>query len=554
MRRATRGLGAVLVLWAAAVAIVRPTGDFPLMDDWMFAYGVDAVVNTGGLALSSNMEPSGVVHILWGALFAAAGGATYEVLRVSVLVLAAATVAVVWLLARRMGADETGAALAAAVFAFNPIALELGATFMSDVPFALWSTLSCVCFLRQLEHPGWRSITGAAAFTTLATLTRQVGLVWAIAFVPIALTVWRPWSLRRVAVALAPLAVGASALWWYSHWRIAAGQVPSGRGLKLDLLMELAMLGIHQPWNTFAKNSLNIAFHFGWYVLPVVIWSAGACDQSRWRRWLWLPLSAAAIVLSGKTAPWGSTILSDLGVGATGERRHELTSLGGGAHAPHWVWVAWTVAALCASAAFAIRLARWGVERALSPRQQFLIAGIALHLVPLVLTGFYDRYLLAVLPAAAALCAAGVLPQMRVPFFSRVGWGLVAVYAVFGAVAAHDYFSFSRARWTAIAELRASGRYQPEEIDGGFEYAGLIGRHVTGQPDLFELGRVIVARRPLAGVPVCGQIAYRAWLLPRWDAVWVMAVPPEPCPALSGTDIPEGGGLETLRVRPDMPR
>jgi hypothetical protein len=85
---------------------------------------------------------------------------------------------------------------------------------------------------------------------------------------------------------------------------------------------------------------------------------------------------------------------------------------------------------------------------------------------------FYERYLIpASCFAIPALAAAYHHAGGRAP--SPAAWLALALLGAFSVAGMQDYFSRNRAVWQAIAFLRERG-VQDLEIDGGFEFAGLV--------------------------------------------------------------------------------
>jgi hypothetical protein len=83
----------LMIVWAIAVYIVDPVGEFLINDDFGFATALQNVMNGRALGPTwlgpqgSGGGPALFVHLLWGQLFSNFFGYSFTVLRVSVLVL-----------------------------------------------------------------------------------------------------------------------------------------------------------------------------------------------------------------------------------------------------------------------------------------------------------------------------------------------------------------------------------------------------------------------------------------------------------------------------------
>jgi hypothetical protein len=244
-----------------------------------------------------------------------------------------------------------------------------------------------------------------------------------------------------------------------------------------------------------------------------------------------LGLVIAAVAITGKIAPWGSSVLYDLGIGPIMLQGllgpQDVASV---PHAPRWIWFLWTVAAAWGAAVLLLRaggeVARWPRDsvrddRVRRARIVFAVSALAIFATPMILVGFYDRYLLSTLPVTFALC---VLLARGRPSPAPARWAagaLLGVYVAFGVGAAHDFFAVNRARWTAIRSMLAAG-YQVDQVNGGVEYAGWHGMHSTGAPLHMPNAVVVVTLDPLPDHVVCGAVPFRRWLPPRQESVWIL--------------------------------
>src|SRR5437868_1252461 len=120
----TRGLAAevlgVIVLYAAAIAFVRPYGNFSVDDDTYFGLPALAFARTGHFHLT--FAPHSLrAQILWGALFVRLFGQSFESLRVASMV--SMTIAIVMLHAtfRKLPVSRGVRLFAVVAFAFHPL-------------------------------------------------------------------------------------------------------------------------------------------------------------------------------------------------------------------------------------------------------------------------------------------------------------------------------------------------------------------------------------------------------------------------------------------------
>ena len=87
-------VAALLLIWAVAVYIVDPVGEFMVNDDFAYTIALEKLSNEKTLG-PTWLGPKGfgggpalIAHLLWGKLFSKVFGNSFTILRISVLVVA----------------------------------------------------------------------------------------------------------------------------------------------------------------------------------------------------------------------------------------------------------------------------------------------------------------------------------------------------------------------------------------------------------------------------------------------------------------------------------
>ena len=89
--------------------------------------------------------------------------------------------------------------------------------------------------------------------------------------------------------------------------------------------------------------------------------------------------------------------------------------------------------------------------------------------------GFFDRYLIVLLPWLMVIC---VITNSDVANFrprgakAAIGAGVLLAISAFSVAATHDYLASNRVLWIALNRLMRDYGVGPEKIDGGFEFNG----------------------------------------------------------------------------------
>lgn len=134
-----RGAIALLLVWIAAALAVGLSGDFPLNDDWQYAYPVKQWVETGQLSIKARFSPNIVTQVVWGALFCKLGGGfSFECLRWSTWVAAGLGGLGFFRLLRLLSVSLSMATVGTAVLLFSPLYFHLSFSFMPMCLFWPW--------------------------------------------------------------------------------------------------------------------------------------------------------------------------------------------------------------------------------------------------------------------------------------------------------------------------------------------------------------------------------------------------------------------------------
>jgi hypothetical protein len=154
----------------------------------------------------------------------------------------------------------------------------------------------------------------------------------------------------------------------------------------------------------------------------------------------------------------------------------------------------------------------------------FLLAAL-IYLLPLLLSGFFDRYLLPVVGFGIALM---VLACRDI----ELTWGrnryvapilLVAGFAVYGVSGTRDYLEWNRIRWRALDALLAQPAVTPQLVDGGFEFNGLYKFNTFTATNWWQVddSYAVTFSKP-EGFSVLKSYPYHSWLPPAHRKILVI--------------------------------
>jgi len=524
---------AILALaFLAAAGLVGLSGDFPLNDDWQYAWPVQQLVENGELEMRGYFAPNIILQVGWGYLFCLlAGSFSFVWLRLSTLALALAGGWAMYKLGRRMGISPNITLLAAAVLLFNPLYFSLSFTFMTDVPFLAVVLLALLAFERHIngDAAGW--LLAACSLSIAAYLIRQPGIVLLPAF-----GLWRVWnrrgSRRSIGGALLLTALAAAVYIGYEKlakpWLGISGNFVPVSSLYLGTILSAPLAYAGELLRKFLKTWIYLGF-FGLPLLPFLWEAIRQQGLLRWRAAL--PLLAGNLALLAflhhidKIFPFGGNILYNFGLGPELLADVYTFGLPNTPRLPEWIMYALNfISQLSATAMSWVGIRGW---KQLSGHQQrffgFLLLANLLYLPAMSITSFFDRYILPVIASTLLL----LLPFARVPERLLPALLPLLLMALFSLLATHDYLAWNRARHEAYHWLQEQGA-GIQQTDAGFEYNGFYNYH---EGRILEAGRShwwvtddewMIVFGAVPGYEQVKGFGYRRWLWGgKKDEVWV---------------------------------
>lgn len=540
MKNLAIDLVAIGSLWVVSLIIVNPSGAFPLNDDWSYALTVKHLLESGSFRPTGFTSMPLIANVLWGSLFCLPAGFSFNALRLSTLTLSILGILGTYLLMRNVSQPRWFAAIVALTLGFNPIYYSMSNTFMTDVPFAAITILACLFFVRSMKTNSNLDYYLGTTFAVAATLSRQLGVAVPLAFA-VTLILKRGITARNLVRAAIPPALCTGILWGFQYWLAATGRLPALYYAKSnDLLHVLA--GSKPFLIRFAGyNSYVILLYLGLFLSPVSLFALAAifrCQKKKATLILFTSLTFMMVGILGKALhgrttlmPLADNIVSNYGIGPI-ESSNPL---------PTGFWVVVTIVSVVGAALLitAIVLAAIKVVQRVRQRQMneseaagaFLLLSVTAYLLPLTVGGFFDRYLLPVIPllTAGIACVLCDYPRINTSRGLFAAVGLLGALAFFSIGSTRDYLAVNRVRWKALDDLLASKQVKAVDIDGGDEFNGLS-LYESKYPqdpqkdweDAPHRGIYVIAFQSMAGYTVTKEYNYHHWLPPYSGKVLVL--------------------------------
>ncbi|WP_168201642.1 glycosyltransferase family 39 protein [Phreatobacter aquaticus] len=508
--------------WLAAIAVVGPRGDFPIVDDWAYAVTVKALVQDHRLVFSEWIATNNLTSALWGSLFALVFGFSFETLRLSTLVAGFLGGAALYGWVRQAGFSPASALMAAFCLMFNPIYFQLSFSFMTDVPFTAALTIALALITRGVlaGRPG--ATAGGWAAALFALLMRQVGMAIPLAHAAANIVTRRP-TWRGMAVAILPVVAFVAVQRGYARFLAETGRMPELYGMQSDAMWKMLAGPVAESIPVAAVFLLYLLLYLGLFLSPLAPGFVGAAYRDLGARWrppivlLVVALTVAttvALLALGHPMPIWHDALTVGGLGVSGD----------GPPAPGVMWVIVTVvSALSGWALFVALIAHGFAWRRWSPGMPWLMvfAGCTALIIaaPVAFISFrFDRYLVPMMPClimVGVIGACAARPDDQRGSSQAAFAILMAMMAAFSIAGTKDYMASRAVHDAAVRSLLDQG-IPSERIDAGWVFNGYrnFGRFGTVR-DMYSwllTPDYRVASRPAPGYDIIESRPVQRWL------------------------------------------
>jgi hypothetical protein len=469
-----------MIVQLALMAISWPFGNFPTNDDWAYVHSAQWLLTEHRIRLSDwigmNLLPQtllggGTIYLL---------GFSFSVLRVLTEVISLLAGLSAFGLFRVSGMAPRAAFSAALCLVTLPWWQVLANSYMSDMYGMALAIPAAYFFVKQIQTPRLTWLLAGTALAAFGILQRQVVAVIPLAFMFGWLAAVRPMSARSWLVAIFPFLVASASELFYQHYLAHGPGIPVAQ---LGLNERLVQMGLGVI--KFEPARVSWMFHNllqmgGLLGMSLAVWALLGLNWSADRRHavgfiLLAMLLLAGIFATGWLPPYRqNNVLDAAGIGpftiGQGMTPGEL-AIG------RDKGLFWDGAGLLAGTGMAFLLVLvsatlwrgWHLPQAQRGLLVFMASCVIGYLIPFAVTDYFDRYLLFVMPFL--LGWAGLIFS---PAPGHQRWTVLALLmiGVLSAAALHDYFSWNRARWQAIAYAESRFGAGPSNIDGGFEFNG----------------------------------------------------------------------------------
>lgn len=490
----------LLLIQLVLTAIVWPAGNFPTNDDWAYAHSVIWLLSENRIRLSDWIAMNLLPQTLMGGAAVYFFGFSFSVLRVVTELVALCTSLAMYGFFRVGGMGRALAFMSALCVVGLPWWQFLANSYMSDMYGMAFAISASYFFIRQIQSPRLGYLAMGTLFALLGVLQRQVVAVVPLAFLLGWFLSGRPVTRKNLVIGLLPFVSTIACEMLYQGYLTHGAGIPEAQHYLHDRLVKMSIGVLSLEPKRVAWLFQNLFQMAGLLGLSTAIWASLNLELFRNRRMrlTLVGLALAVIVVTfflGWLPPYRENNVLDIaGIGPfTLGNGMMLTEVS----IDRNKGLFWAMAGLLAGigVAFLVVLFMYTFKRiakGLSPRRRgvlvFLMVTVLAYVIPFAITDYFDRYLIFVAPFLLSWAVIVLGKNTGRYFVSRNAVSIILLLGVgvLGAVAAHDYFAWNRARWQAITYAEHYLGASADNLDGGFEYNGFFNfekRKVPGGSD-----------------------------------------------------------------------
>jgi 4-amino-4-deoxy-L-arabinose transferase-like glycosyltransferase len=471
------------------ILLVFPRGNFPINDDWSYSRSVKIFLETGSFRLTGWGSLPLLPQVIWGYLFCLVFGFSFEILRLSTLILSVMSLIFLYYSVSEY-TDNRAIKFFAVIFIFsNPMFTASACTFMTDIPFFAVGMASVYFFLRYFHSENFRFLLPAIVFAIIAAFIRQIGLLFLLSFAIVFFFDKKTKKAYR-AVPLMIFLAAVFALIVFQNSTNFVGASPFTNNTRVGYLKDSFSFAKLFGIIPLCKTGGMILIYLGVFASPIlVLFSKRIYSGYHFtKKFFAYDLLFSSVILlllcfTHKLLPLRPNVIWAYGIGPATLKDADYLLLRRIPFIPAFIWGIITfVGVFCGTLLLTIFIekVRYLIKKSkpdntvLYSSESFIGLFIVLYSIMLCFGEFYDRYLLIHLPLLALLFI------RRIPEFNaktevvifRIASGIIIVFGLFTVLSTHDYFSWNRNRWMLLDYTMNELHVNPESIDGGFEFNG----------------------------------------------------------------------------------
>ena len=204
------------------IVFIDPRGEFPINDDWAYAHNARELSEYNHFWFSFWPAMTLVGQTIWSTLITKVFGFSLFALRMSTLLMGIGFSLSSFELFRRISKNDTLSAFAILSLMASPMLLNQSFTYMTELPFLFFTSLSVLGFYLHFIDGNRRAYYWALLALIMVILVRQTALIIPISlFIACIPRFGKDWKfLIRSGL---PLILGFATISFYKKWRLSLG-------------------------------------------------------------------------------------------------------------------------------------------------------------------------------------------------------------------------------------------------------------------------------------------------------------------------------------------
>ena len=529
MKKLVVGFGLFLIS-VAIIIFVNPIGDFPLNDDWQYAYPAKSLIENGTYNLIGAFSPNIFLQVLWGYLFCLPFGEfSFTYLRYSTLVAAIMSGWIFYYLIKTYTNRTNLEALFCTLFlVFNPLYFSLAFSFMTDVPFLGICLLSIFFYLKYILHQN-STYRILGAIVSIATLfLRQPGILILID-AEVAILGFHFLEKKNHQKVITSIALIFMSILAYSfiesflkpYLQVEKNYISVGDEY-LDSFIQNPLFFIFQ----IAKRSLMTIFYLGLFLLPFISLIIQKVKETHLdKKWIQFSLLVFNVIITivllqtGFVFPYGGNIFYNLGLGPLLLKDTLFLDMNAGFELPIPLMIGGGFICQilgCYLILFLLNKIYVAFKEPL--KHQLLLALVLINLLYLgamIVFSYFDRYLLLLIASILIILMRENYPKKIYQYKSVIV--LSSLMMVFSVLATKDFLQWNRTCHQAFTHLKAQG-FDSKKIDAGLPINGFE----ETIDDIDQTHEYVLSFNQIEGYETIDSYPFYRWLFLQKDEILVL--------------------------------
>lgn len=456
----------ITFFWLLIILFMHPWGNFPLNDDWVYAWSAKQLLDGNGLMILPNAGTLFHFQVLLGTVVSLIFGFSFVTLRLVVLGCALIALWCLWKILQQAGVRARDALIAVFILMINPWFMNLSFTFMTDVPSLAFLLLAVMLMIRgyQFDRPILVILANLAALASM--FIRQNGALFFLAsIIALALNINQAKARYQLIITLIFIIVAEGVYIWLGQLDL----LPRAANYRFFHLLDMQTLLPH-----ILRTLTYSLLYLGLLLLPLLAGIATTqyslfTDSKTGLLFLLTSATVSNLLNKGVYFPYMGNMITSYGLGPAVDVLQGKESV----MFPSWVWGTLSILAAVGASLLLRFLMQMKLGLLKSIHSSFTVALVGSlttsSLLSVLLVESFDRYLLPVL--SFLIVYFGVYYKRNLNLHTPSVLLIMLVFGLYSFVGTQNYLNWNEVRWHEANTLIKQG-INAEQVEAGYEWCG----------------------------------------------------------------------------------